>query len=50
MGALLLPPKGGAYTFYFMVKLYPLHPSYLFEEVTRYFLSLQLRKDVIDGK
>ena len=41
--------KGGPFTFYFMVKLYPLHPSYLFEEVTRYFLTLQLRKDVTEG-
>jgi hypothetical protein len=41
--------KKGPYTFFFQVKLFPLHPSFLFEEVTRYFVSLQIRRDVMEG-
>lgn len=36
--------------FYFRVKFYVSDPSKLQEEYTRYYLYLQLRKDILNGK
>ncbi|XP_062890709.1 band 4.1-like protein 2 isoform X7 [Mobula hypostoma] len=36
--------------FYFNVKFYPPDPSQLTEDITRYYLCLQLRQDIISGR
>nr|XP_040021534.1 uncharacterized protein LOC120810753 isoform X7 [Gasterosteus aculeatus aculeatus] len=41
--------SGGLYEFAFGVKFYPPDPAQLTEDLTRYFLCLQLRKDIIHG-
>ncbi|MED6272947.1 hypothetical protein CHARACLAT_001850, partial [Characodon lateralis] len=40
---------GGIYEFTFNVKFYPPDPAQLTEDLTRYFLCLQLRKDIMHG-
>ncbi|KAE8576514.1 hypothetical protein XENTR_v10004218 [Xenopus tropicalis] len=42
--------KSGAWTFGFTVKFYPPDPSQLTEDITRYYLCLQLRADIISGR
>ncbi|XP_041435028.1 band 4.1-like protein 1 isoform X3 [Xenopus laevis] len=42
--------KSGAWTFGFTVKFYPPDPSLLTEDITRYYLCLQLRADIISGR
>ncbi|MED6234541.1 hypothetical protein ATANTOWER_023407 [Ataeniobius toweri] len=41
--------SGGIYEFTFNVKFYPPDPAQLMEDLTRYFLCLQLRKDIMHG-
>ncbi|XP_027868328.1 titin homolog isoform X5 [Xiphophorus couchianus] len=41
--------SGGVYEFTFNVKFYPPDPAQLTEDLTRYFLCLQLRKDIMQG-
>uniref|UniRef100_A0A3B3BDE4 FERM domain-containing protein n=1 Tax=Oryzias melastigma TaxID=30732 RepID=A0A3B3BDE4_ORYME len=41
--------RGVAWTFAFSVKFYPPEPSQLSEDISRYFLFLQLRQDVVSG-
>uniref|UniRef100_A0A7N8WNI9 Protein 4.1 n=1 Tax=Mastacembelus armatus TaxID=205130 RepID=A0A7N8WNI9_9TELE len=41
--------SGAVYEFTFNVKFYPADPAQLTEDLTRYFLCLQLRKDIIRG-
>uniref|UniRef100_A0A096MGS4 Protein 4.1 n=1 Tax=Poecilia formosa TaxID=48698 RepID=A0A096MGS4_POEFO len=41
--------SGGVYEFTFNVKFYPPDPAQLTEDLTRYFLCLQLRKDILQG-
>ncbi|XP_059195906.1 protein 4.1-like [Centropristis striata] len=41
--------SGAAYEFSFSVKFYPPDPAQLTEDLTRYFLCLQLRKDIMHG-
>ncbi|XP_014874893.1 uncharacterized protein LOC106937742 isoform X5 [Poecilia latipinna] len=41
--------SGGVYEFTFNVKFYPPDPAQLTEDLTRYFLCLQLRKDILLG-
>ncbi|XP_054478342.1 LOW QUALITY PROTEIN: uncharacterized protein LOC129110178 [Anoplopoma fimbria] len=41
--------SGAVYEFTFGVKFYPPDPAQLTEDLTRYFLCLQLRKDIMDG-
>ncbi|XP_030075675.1 protein 4.1 isoform X3 [Microcaecilia unicolor] len=41
---------GGPLNFTFSVKFYPPDPSQLTEDITRYYLCLQLRQDIIDGR
>ncbi|XP_071325089.1 uncharacterized protein [Trachinotus anak] len=41
--------SGAAYEFTFNVKFYPPDPAQLTEDLTRYFLCLQLRKDIMRG-
>ncbi|KAM4735818.1 uncharacterized protein FYW61_006209 isoform 3-T3 [Anableps anableps] len=41
--------SGGVYEFTFNVKFYPPDPAQLTEDLTRYFLCLQLRKDIMHG-
>ncbi|XP_042345169.1 uncharacterized protein LOC121945189 isoform X2 [Plectropomus leopardus] len=41
--------SGAVYEFTFSVKFYPPDPAQLTEDLTRYFLCLQLRKDIIRG-
>ncbi|XP_015257385.1 PREDICTED: uncharacterized protein LOC107102539 isoform X13 [Cyprinodon variegatus] len=41
--------SGGVYEFTFNVKFYPPDPAQLTEDLTRYFLCLQLRKDIMLG-
>ncbi|XP_051880014.1 band 4.1-like protein 2 isoform X2 [Pristis pectinata] len=36
--------------FYFNVKFYPPDPSQLTEDITRYYLCLQLRQDIVSGR
>ncbi|XP_059418919.1 band 4.1-like protein 3 isoform X6 [Carassius carassius] len=40
----------GPWNFAFNVKFYPPDPSQLSEDITRYFLCLQLRDDVVSGR
>lgn len=42
--------KSGDFSFRFRVKLYPVSTTYIFDEVTRYFLSLQLKEDLVNMK
>lgn len=42
--------KRGPYNFRFRVKLYPISPTYLFEDSTRYFLSLQVKDDLLNQR
>ncbi|XP_038044276.1 band 4.1-like protein 3 [Patiria miniata] len=46
----LLLSTDGPWMFYFNVKFYPPDPAQLKEDVTRYFLCLQLRDDILKGK
>lgn len=39
--------KRGPYSFRFRVKLYPIQPTYLFEESTRYYMALQIRENIL---
>ncbi|XP_029307448.1 uncharacterized protein LOC115021278 isoform X4 [Cottoperca gobio] len=41
--------SGAVYEFTFGVKFYPPDPAQLTEDLTRYFLCLQLRKDILRG-
>ncbi|XP_061452216.1 protein 4.1 isoform X39 [Rhineura floridana] len=41
---------GGPWNFTFNVKFYPPDPAQLTEDITRYYLCLQLRKDIITGR
>nr|XP_016854285.1 PREDICTED: protein 4.1 isoform X11 [Anolis carolinensis] len=41
---------GGPWDFTFNVKFYPPDPAQLTEDITRYYLCLQLRKDIISGR
>ncbi|KAM8829459.1 band 4.1-like protein 1 isoform 1-T1 [Synchiropus picturatus] len=40
----------GSWTFGFSVKFYPPDPSVLIEDITRYYLCLQLRDDILSGR
>uniref|UniRef100_A0A665TAZ1 Si:dkey-178k16.1 n=1 Tax=Echeneis naucrates TaxID=173247 RepID=A0A665TAZ1_ECHNA len=40
----------GAWIFGFSVKFYPPDPSVLIEDITRYYLCLQLRDDILSGR
>ncbi|KAG8451172.1 hypothetical protein GDO86_003434 [Hymenochirus boettgeri] len=40
---------GGPWEFTFNVKFYPPDPAQLSEDITRYYLCLQLRKDILSG-
>ncbi|XP_070765908.1 band 4.1-like protein 1 [Enoplosus armatus] len=40
----------GSCTFGFSVKFYPPDPSVLIEDITRYYLCLQLRDDILSGR
>ncbi|XP_039610754.1 band 4.1-like protein 3a isoform X5 [Polypterus senegalus] len=42
--------RSGAWQFAFNVKFYPPDPSQLSEDITRYYLCLQLRDDVVSGR
>ncbi|KAJ8379004.1 hypothetical protein AAFF_G00232330 [Aldrovandia affinis] len=42
--------RSGAWNFAFNVKFYPPDPAQLSEDITRYYLCLQLRDDVISGR
>ncbi|KAM4605991.1 band 4.1-like protein 3a [Polymixia lowei] len=42
--------RGVAWNFSFNVKFYPPDPAQLSEDITRYFLCLQLRDDIISGR
>ncbi|XP_077364577.1 band 4.1-like protein 3 isoform X6 [Festucalex cinctus] len=42
--------RGVPWTFSFNVKFYPPDPAQLSEDITRYFLCLQLRQDVASGR
>ncbi|XP_016897980.1 band 4.1-like protein 3b isoform X3 [Cynoglossus semilaevis] len=42
--------KTGPWNFAFNVKFYPPDPSQLAEDITRYYLCLQLRDDVVSGR
>lgn len=42
--------RGGNYNFTFNVKFYPPDPAQLSEDITRYYLCLQLRKDILGGR
>ncbi|XP_052325390.1 protein 4.1-like isoform X8 [Oncorhynchus keta] len=41
---------GNNYDFTFNVKFYPPDPAQLSEDITRYYLCLQLRKDILGGR
>uniref|UniRef100_A0A663ER98 Erythrocyte membrane protein band 4.1 like 3 n=1 Tax=Aquila chrysaetos chrysaetos TaxID=223781 RepID=A0A663ER98_AQUCH len=41
---------GGAWQFAFNVKFYPPDPAQLSEDITRYYLCLQLRDDIVSGR
>ncbi|XP_058474518.1 protein 4.1 isoform X5 [Solea solea] len=41
--------QGVIYNFTFNVKFYPPDPAQLSEDITRYYLCLQLRKDILQG-
>uniref|UniRef100_A0A667WX73 Si:dkey-178k16.1 n=1 Tax=Myripristis murdjan TaxID=586833 RepID=A0A667WX73_9TELE len=40
----------GSWSFGFSVKFYPPDPSILIEDITRYYLCLQLRDDILSGR
>ncbi|XP_034065122.1 band 4.1-like protein 1 isoform X5 [Gymnodraco acuticeps] len=40
----------GSWSFGFSVKFYPPDPSVLMEDITRYYLCLQLRDDILSGR
>ncbi|XP_024915080.1 band 4.1-like protein 1 isoform X5 [Cynoglossus semilaevis] len=40
----------GSWSFGFSVKFYPPDPSVLIEDITRYYLCLQLRDDILSGR
>uniref|UniRef100_A0A3P9NZP4 Erythrocyte membrane protein band 4.1 like 3 n=1 Tax=Poecilia reticulata TaxID=8081 RepID=A0A3P9NZP4_POERE len=42
--------RGVPWNFSFNVKFYPPNPAQLSEDITRYFLCLQLRQDVVSGR
>ncbi|XP_071775272.1 protein 4.1 [Centroberyx gerrardi] len=42
--------QGAIYNFTFNVKFYPPDPAQLSEDITRYYLCLQLRKDILQGR
>uniref|UniRef100_A0A7N6A9H6 FERM domain-containing protein n=1 Tax=Anabas testudineus TaxID=64144 RepID=A0A7N6A9H6_ANATE len=42
--------RGVPWNFSFNVKFYPPDPTQLSEEITRYFLCLQLRQDIVSGR
>ncbi|XP_060948708.1 protein 4.1 [Limanda limanda] len=42
--------QGADYNFTFNVKFYPPDPAQLSEDITRYYLCLQLRKDILQGR
>lgn len=42
--------RSGAWHFSFNVKFYPPDPAQLSEDITRYYLCLQLRDDVVSGR
>ncbi|XP_041254152.1 band 4.1-like protein 1 isoform X5 [Onychostruthus taczanowskii] len=42
--------RSGPWNFAFTVKFYPPDPSQLTEDITRYYLCLQLRADIITGR
>ncbi|XP_063968383.1 protein 4.1-like isoform X6 [Lytechinus pictus] len=42
--------KNGPWFFYFNVKFYPPDPAQLKEDITRYFLCLQIRDDILRGR
>ncbi|KAM4631184.1 protein 4.1 [Polymixia lowei] len=42
--------QGTDYNFTFNVKFYPPDPAQLSEDITRYYLCLQLRKDILSGR
>ncbi|KAM6971545.1 band 4.1-like protein 3 [Tautogolabrus adspersus] len=42
--------RGVPWNFSFNVKFYPPNPAQLTEDITRYFLCLQLRQDVVSGR
>ncbi|XP_061597131.1 protein 4.1 [Cololabis saira] len=42
--------QGTDYNFTFNVKFYPPDPAQLSEDITRYYLCLQLRKDILQGR
>uniref|UniRef100_A0A8C6LXT0 FERM domain-containing protein n=1 Tax=Nothobranchius furzeri TaxID=105023 RepID=A0A8C6LXT0_NOTFU len=42
--------RGVPWNFTFNVKFYPSNPAQLSEDITRYFLCLQLRQDVVSGR
>ncbi|XP_040209947.1 band 4.1-like protein 3 isoform X15 [Rana temporaria] len=42
--------RNGSWLFSFNVKFYPPDPSQLSEDITRYYLCLQLRDDIISGR
>ncbi|XP_003383890.1 PREDICTED: protein 4.1-like [Amphimedon queenslandica] len=42
--------KNGPYNFRLRVRLYPTSPTYLFDESTRYYISLQIREDLLSKK
>ncbi|XP_063310312.1 protein 4.1 isoform X5 [Pelobates fuscus] len=41
---------GGPWNFTFSVKFYPPDPAQLTEDITRYYLCLQLRQDILSGR
>ncbi|XP_043940875.1 protein 4.1-like isoform X10 [Protopterus annectens] len=41
---------GGSWNFAFSVKFYPPDPAQLTEDITRYYLCLQLRQDILTGR
>ncbi|KAB5517972.1 hypothetical protein PHYPO_G00173720 [Pangasianodon hypophthalmus] len=42
--------RGISYDFTFSVKFYPPDPAQLSEDITRYYVCLQLRKDIMSGR
>nr|XP_055038195.1 band 4.1-like protein 3a isoform X13 [Misgurnus anguillicaudatus] len=42
--------RGVAWNFFFNVKFYPPEPALLSEDITRYYLCLQLRDDIMSGR
>uniref|UniRef100_S4R8R1 FERM domain-containing protein n=1 Tax=Petromyzon marinus TaxID=7757 RepID=S4R8R1_PETMA len=42
--------RAGAWTFIFNTKFYPPDPAQLTEDITRYYICLQLREDVASGR